>query len=137
MRRILSVLSLAGLVACITPDHSNIQPRGFPGLRGVMNHLPDGRWQFVVELPNADRLRTYHLESPGEALEIKLEVDAPRSRATWITGADRVESGRPFQLRLWANGEDFPLRVHFPEGGKDYRREGTSALVILSLLPRH
>jgi hypothetical protein len=136
MRRILSVLSLAGLVACITPDHTTTQPRGFPGLRGVMNHLPDGRWQFVVELPNADRLRSYRLESPGEPLDIEVEVDVPRSRATWFAGADRVQGGRPFQLRLWADGDDFPLQVLFPAGGKDYRREGSSALVILALLPR-
>jgi hypothetical protein len=135
MRRILSALPLATLVACLTPDHTPTHPRGFPGLRGVMNHLPDGRWQFVLELPNADRQRVYRIES-AEPLDLRIEADAPRSRATWIAEAVRIQAGMPFQLKLWADGDDFPIQVHFPRGGKDYGREGTSTLVILSLLPR-
>jgi hypothetical protein len=135
MRRLLSVLPLVALLACVTPDHTPTWPRGFPHLRGVMNHLPDGRWQFVLELPNADRQRAYRLEST-EPLAIQVEVDAPHSRATWIVAAARVDSAEPFYLKLWADGDDFPIQVGFPRGGKDYGPEGTVALVILNAIPR-
>jgi hypothetical protein len=136
MRRILSILLLISGLGCITPDHTPTQPRGFQGLRGLMNHLPDGRWQFVLEMPNPNRTRIYQVEPVDEALEIQIEQDAPRSRATWIATAHRVESGQSFQLKLWADGDDFPIQVGFPPGGRDYRREGASTLVILSLIPR-
>lgn len=136
MRRILSLLLLIAGLGCITPDHTPTWPRGFQGLRGVMNHLPDGRWQFVLELPNPDRKRVYRVEPLDEPLEIRIEQDTPHSRATWITTAHRVEGGQSFQLKLWADGDDFPIQVGFPQGGRDYRHEGASALVILSLIPR-
>ena len=100
-----------------------------------MNHLPDGRWQFVLEMPNADRQRVYRAEST-EALNLTIEPDAPHSRATWIVDAARVQTQEPFYLKLWVDGDDFPVQVHFPRGGKDYGREGVTTLVILSLLPR-
>jgi len=43
LRRILSLLLLITGLGCITPDHAPTWPRGYQGLRGVMNHLPDGR----------------------------------------------------------------------------------------------
>lgn len=101
-----------------------------------MNHLPDGRWQFVLEMPNPDRKRMYRVESI-EPLEVRVEQDAPRSRAVWIADAVRVESGKAFQLKLWLDGDDFPIQVQFPTGGKDYRVEGTSSLIILSAISRH
>ncbi len=57
----------------------------------MLNHLPDGRWQFVLEMPNADGRRSYRLES-AEALELKLEQDTPYSRATWTVAAARVQT---------------------------------------------
>ena len=96
-----------------------------------MNHLPDGRWQFVLELPNADGRRSYQLES-AEALDLKLEQDTPRSRATWIVAAARVHTGEPFHLKLWADGDDFPIHVHFPKDGKDTSLVGPTTLVILA-----
>ena len=138
MRRILSLLLLipmAALVACGPPSHTPTWPRGYAGLRGMMNHLPDGRWQFVLEMPNPDRNRDYRVES-REPLEIAVERDAPRSRAVWITSAARVDSGQPFQLKIWADGDDFPIEVGYPAGGRNYQREGVSALILLSISRR-
>jgi hypothetical protein len=135
MRRILSILPLVAFLACVTPDHAQTHPRGFPGLQGVMNHLPDGRWQFVLEMPNPDRERTYRVESV-ESLDLQVELDAPRSRASWIVDAARVQTAVPFYLKLWADGDDFPIQVNFPKEGKGYGVEGTTALVILSAIPR-
>ncbi|BDU70115.1 hypothetical protein GETHOR_22160 [Geothrix oryzae] len=132
----LSVAPLAALVACVTPAHTPTYPRGYPGLKGVMNHLPDGRWQFVLELPNPDRRRTYRLETE-ERLEVRLDLDSPKSWATWTVDAARVENGKSFQMKLWVDGDDFPLNVAYPKGGRDYGREGASALIYLSILPRH
>lgn len=129
------MLPLAVLLACVTPSHTPTYPVGYPNLRGVMNHLPDGRWQFVLELPNFDRHRTYQVES-GEPLDIKVEADAPRSRATWIVDARRVDKGHPFFLKVWADGDDFPVEVRFPRNGKNYGTEGALSLVILATLPR-
>jgi hypothetical protein len=136
MRRILSCLPLIALMACITPAHAPTRPRGFPGLHGVMNHLPDGRWQFVLELPNPDRSRVYTVES-FEPLDLRVEQDAPHSRAIWIADANRVASGQSFQLKLWSDGDDFPIQVQFPRGGKDYGPEGTASLIILAAMSRH
>jgi hypothetical protein len=101
-----------------------------------MNHLPDGRWQFVLELPNPKKRPMYRVESL-EPLDLQLEVDAPNSRATWIVDSARVQTGQSFQMKIWADGDDFPIQVHFPKGGKDYGFEGTAALVILNTIPRH
>jgi hypothetical protein len=100
-----------------------------------MNHLPDGRWQFVLELPNPHRRTVYRVESL-EPLDIKVEQDAPWSRAVWIVDAGRVDGIKPFQLKLWADGDDFPIQVGFPKDGRDYRHEATASLIFLSLAPR-
>lgn len=135
-RRILAALPLVALMACAVPSHTpTYPPRGYPGLKGAMNHLPDGRWQFVVELPNPEKRHTYRLEST-EALDIRMDLAEPKSWATWIVDAARVQEGKPFQMKLWADGDDFPLQIQYPAGGRDYGREGVSTLVILSLLPR-
>ncbi len=135
MRRILSILSLPLALACVTPDHTPTRPQGFPGLRGTMNHLPDGRWQFVVEIPNPERRRKLQVECL-EPVDIQMEPDAPYSRATWLVEAARVEGGRPFLMKLWADGEDFPIQVQFPRGGKDYGTEGALTLVALTIINR-
>lgn len=136
MRRRLAPLPLVALMACAVPSHTPTYTRGYPGLKGVMNHLPDGRWQFVMELPNPGKQHRFQLEST-EALDIRMDLAEPRSWATWTVGAARVEDGKPFQMKLWADGDDYPLLVHYPKGGRDYGREGVSALIYLSILPRH
>lgn len=135
MRRLLAPLPLVALMACVVPSHTPTYTRGYPGLKGVMNHLPDGRWQFVMELPNPEKRHMFQLES-AEALDIRMDLAAPKSWATWTVNAARVEDGKPFQLKLWADGDDYPLLVQYPKGGRDYGREGVSALITLSILPR-
>jgi hypothetical protein len=135
MRRLLVPLPLVALMACAVPSHTPTYTRGYPDLKGVMNHLPDGRWQFVMELPNPETRHTYRLEST-EPLEIRMDLAEPKSWATWTVDAARVADGKPFQMKLWADGDDFPLQVNYPKGGRDYGREGVGALLYLSFLPR-
>ena len=136
MRRLLAPLPLVALMACAVPSHTPTYTRGYPDLKGVMNHLPDGRWQFVMELPNPEKRHTFRLEST-EALDIRMDLAEPKSWATWTVDAARVADGKPFQMKLWADGDDFPILVQYPKGGRDYGREGVGALIYLSILPRH
>ncbi|WP_306591391.1 hypothetical protein [Geothrix sp. 21YS21S-4] len=129
MRPFLWLAPLAVLSACVTPSSTPLHPQGVPGLRGVMNHLPDGRWQVVLELPNPHRDRVYRVVS-REPLDIRVEEDAPHSRATWIVESGRVAEGRPFDLTVEMGRETFPVQVAFLKNGKPSARDETLRVLV-------